>query len=351
MHRTGPRGLGRSYVDGLKRALETDATLICQMDADLSHNPEVPAGARCRGRHPRRRDRLPLPAGHQRRQLAAASDLPERLRQPVHQGGHRTVACATAPAAIAAGAAKRWPSSGWIASLPKATPSWWKCCSRRRARAPTSVKYRSFSSSAARGTRRFPARCSSNHSSPPGGSRCAAGGDGGESWLGEVVVMVTSSYPRFPGDSVGTFMEPIARSVAARGHIVHVVAPWHPLVARKPVEHGVHFHFYKYAPIPALNVFGYAEGMRADVRVRRTAWARDAAGARGRVARGAEGRPRAPRDDHARPLGCPRRGSRRHSRRHAFRWSSVCTGRTSMSPSASCRRGSRRDARSSMPRS
>lgn len=40
MHRKGPRGLGRSYVDGLKRALETDAMLICQMDADLSHNPE-----------------------------------------------------------------------------------------------------------------------------------------------------------------------------------------------------------------------------------------------------------------------------------------------------------------------
>lgn len=40
MHRTGVRGLGRSYVDGLKRALETDAALICQMDADLSHNPE-----------------------------------------------------------------------------------------------------------------------------------------------------------------------------------------------------------------------------------------------------------------------------------------------------------------------
>jgi dolichol-phosphate mannosyltransferase len=40
MHRTGPRGLGRSYVDGLRRALATDAELIFQMDADLSHNPE-----------------------------------------------------------------------------------------------------------------------------------------------------------------------------------------------------------------------------------------------------------------------------------------------------------------------
>jgi len=39
LHRSGPRGLGRSYVDGLLRALETDAALICQMDADLSHDP------------------------------------------------------------------------------------------------------------------------------------------------------------------------------------------------------------------------------------------------------------------------------------------------------------------------
>ena len=40
MHRTGQRGLGRSYVDGLRRALQSDATLICQMDADWSHDPQ-----------------------------------------------------------------------------------------------------------------------------------------------------------------------------------------------------------------------------------------------------------------------------------------------------------------------
>jgi dolichol-phosphate mannosyltransferase len=39
MHRTGPRGLGRAYIDGLRHALTTDADVICQMDADLSHNP------------------------------------------------------------------------------------------------------------------------------------------------------------------------------------------------------------------------------------------------------------------------------------------------------------------------
>ena len=41
MHRTGPRGLGRSYIDGLQRAIaQPDVDLVCQMDADLSHNPE-----------------------------------------------------------------------------------------------------------------------------------------------------------------------------------------------------------------------------------------------------------------------------------------------------------------------
>lgn len=43
LHRTGPRGLGVAYIDGMKHALGTDATEICQMDADLSHDPaDVP---------------------------------------------------------------------------------------------------------------------------------------------------------------------------------------------------------------------------------------------------------------------------------------------------------------------
>jgi dolichol-phosphate mannosyltransferase len=41
MHRTGTRGLGRSYVDGLQHAIaQGTADFVCQMDADLSHNPE-----------------------------------------------------------------------------------------------------------------------------------------------------------------------------------------------------------------------------------------------------------------------------------------------------------------------
>jgi dolichol-phosphate mannosyltransferase len=40
LHRQGPRGLGLAYVDGLKQAIATDADVIVQMDADLSHDPK-----------------------------------------------------------------------------------------------------------------------------------------------------------------------------------------------------------------------------------------------------------------------------------------------------------------------
>ena len=80
--------------------------------------------------------------------------------------------------------------------------------------------------------------------------------------------MVASSYPRFPGDTVGTFMEPIARGVAGRGHRVHLVLPWHPRWARPACEHGVTFHLFRYAPSEGFNVFGYAGSLRADVSLR-----------------------------------------------------------------------------------
>jgi dolichol-phosphate mannosyltransferase len=39
MHRTAHRGLGRSYIDGITAVLDRPVDVICQMDADLSHDP------------------------------------------------------------------------------------------------------------------------------------------------------------------------------------------------------------------------------------------------------------------------------------------------------------------------
>jgi glycosyltransferase involved in cell wall biosynthesis len=81
------------------------------------------------------------------------------------------------------------------------------------------------------------------------------------------VLMVTSSYPRFPGDVVAPFIESIARGVAARGHAVDVVLPHHPQLRRPPGEPVALFP-YRYAP-DRFSRWGYAQGMRADVRLRR----------------------------------------------------------------------------------
>lgn len=40
VHRTGQRGLGVSYLDGFRRAIAGDWDFVCQMDADLSHDPQ-----------------------------------------------------------------------------------------------------------------------------------------------------------------------------------------------------------------------------------------------------------------------------------------------------------------------
>src|SRR5215216_6807743 len=82
------------------------------------------------------------------------------------------------------------------------------------------------------------------------------------------ICMVTSSYPKYEGDVTAPFVESIAASVAAQGHKVHVLAPYHPDLRREPEEKGVELHFFKYSPLKHLNIWGYAESLEADVRVK-----------------------------------------------------------------------------------
>jgi dolichol-phosphate mannosyltransferase len=39
LHRRAKSGLGRAYLDGFRRALDAGAALVCEMDADFSHDP------------------------------------------------------------------------------------------------------------------------------------------------------------------------------------------------------------------------------------------------------------------------------------------------------------------------
>ena len=87
MHRTGPRGLGRSYIDGLRRALESGR----RSDLPDGRRPlaQSRVSARASPRPPplRRGHRLEISDRRERGELAAASDLSERLRQSLRPRG------------------------------------------------------------------------------------------------------------------------------------------------------------------------------------------------------------------------------------------------------------------------
>lgn len=88
------------------------------------------------------------------------------------------------------------------------------------------------------------------------------------------VLMLTSSYPLYRGDTTAPFIEELAAGIAALGHDVHVLLPAHPRLRREPIERGVRIHAYHYAPgARALQVWGYASALEGDVGLRRSAYA------------------------------------------------------------------------------
>lgn len=81
------------------------------------------------------------------------------------------------------------------------------------------------------------------------------------------VCMVTSSYPRYAGDGVGSFVRSLAQALVALGHTVHVVAPYDPAIEEMD-QGGVCVHRFRYAPSDALCLVGHGRSMRADVHLR-----------------------------------------------------------------------------------
>src|SRR5215212_7686527 len=80
------------------------------------------------------------------------------------------------------------------------------------------------------------------------------------------IVMLTSSYPLYPGDTTAPFIEELAAHVAALGHEVHVALPADPRLRRSSCERGVRLHPFRYAPnVRALQVWGYAGALAGDV--------------------------------------------------------------------------------------
>lgn len=83
--------------------------------------------------------------------------------------------------------------------------------------------------------------------------------------------MLASSYPRFPGDSSGTFVSSLARAVASLGHTVEVVAPWDPLAKDGP-DGPVSVTRFRYSPFRWMQPMGYGKALQDDRRLRLSAW-------------------------------------------------------------------------------
>ena len=83
--------------------------------------------------------------------------------------------------------------------------------------------------------------------------------------------MLATSYPKYAGDATAPFIAEIAAGVVRHGVAVRVLLPWHREFQHAPVEAGVELYTYRYAPLPQLAVWGYAEALHADVGLRRQA--------------------------------------------------------------------------------
>ena len=102
LHRPHKQGLGPAYRAGIARALELGADCVAQMDADLSHPPEMLRDDARRDRALRRRERLALPRRHHRGELADRADPDQLLRQRVRAARRPGSRSPTPPAASAA---------------------------------------------------------------------------------------------------------------------------------------------------------------------------------------------------------------------------------------------------------
>jgi glycosyltransferase involved in cell wall biosynthesis len=82
------------------------------------------------------------------------------------------------------------------------------------------------------------------------------------------ILMISSSYPRFEGDTVAPFIRYIAKNIASSGNTIDILLPYKPDM-QLPEDEGINFYLYKYAPIKSWNVWGYASSLKADIRLKK----------------------------------------------------------------------------------
>jgi glycosyltransferase involved in cell wall biosynthesis len=78
------------------------------------------------------------------------------------------------------------------------------------------------------------------------------------------VTVLTSSYPRFPGDGTAPFVQSISECLDELGHHVRVIAPYDPAVSGN-LDRRVAVHRFRYALLDRWHIMGHARSLAGDM--------------------------------------------------------------------------------------
>jgi len=81
------------------------------------------------------------------------------------------------------------------------------------------------------------------------------------------VAVLAHSFPRFPGDTHGTFIKSLCEALARRGHEMHVLVPFDPELAPDP-DSPLHVHSFRYVRPDRWHLLGYSRTLKRDVGLR-----------------------------------------------------------------------------------
>jgi glycosyltransferase involved in cell wall biosynthesis len=85
------------------------------------------------------------------------------------------------------------------------------------------------------------------------------------------IAVVAHSFPRFPGDTHGPFVQRLSEALAGRGHRVTALVPFDPALAGDPAS-PVEVRSFRYAWPDRLHLLGYSRTMRRDLGLKLGAW-------------------------------------------------------------------------------
>lgn len=85
------------------------------------------------------------------------------------------------------------------------------------------------------------------------------------------VAVLAHSFPRFPGDTHGPFVQRLSEELARCGHEVHVLVPFDPELAPDPAS-PLTVHSFRYVRPDRWHRLGYSRTLRRDVGLRAAAW-------------------------------------------------------------------------------